>query len=306
MSSRLPPLSALRVFEAAARRCSFARAAAEIHLTPSAISHQVKALEQFLGVRLFARSGRTPMQLTREGALLFERTTSALDMLRQATELLRSGACDRLTVSVLPSFAARWLMPRIGRFVDLHPDLDLSIRSTTAHADFQRDEIDLAIRFGGGRWSNQHAELLLHDTLFPVCSPRLLRGKPLRRIADLVRLPWLESDPEGWERWFAAAGTPLPPDKRRLDFGDASLTLQAAIDGSGVALTRQSIVERELASGSVVRLLPKISVASQYSYYLVRPAKAPPKPHIAAFCDWLKDEAQTPRDSAQKRRRSVS
>ncbi|HEX7915493.1 transcriptional regulator GcvA [Rudaea sp.] len=302
MDAKLPPLNALRTFEAAARQRNFSRAAEEIHLTPSAVSHQVKALERFLGVRLFMRNGRKQMSLTREGALLFERTASAMNLLREAAELLRQGTRNRLTISVLPSFAARWLLPRIGRFVDRHPGLDLSVRSTTTHADFVRDDVDLAIRFGAGHWPNQHAELLMHDILFPVCSPRLLRGKAPRDAGDLARWPWLESDPEGWERWFAAASTELPHTKRRLDFGDASMALQAAIDGSGIAMTRRSLAERELTSGSIVRLLPKIGAASQYSYYIVHPVQATPSANAAAFRDWLKTQVEDAKPLQDSRR----
>ncbi|GAA0714677.1 transcriptional regulator GcvA [Dokdonella soli] len=287
MGAGLPPLTTLRAFEAAARLNSFSRAAEDIHLTPSAISHQIKALEEYLGVRLFVRNGKRQVTLTREGAFLSQHVSAALTSMGEAADALRRGQRNRLTVSVLPSFAARWLMPRIGLFVDRHPGLDLTIRSTTAHADFLRDEVDLAIRFGTGQWPNLQAELFMHDALFPVCSPRLLRGKKARQISDLKDWAWLESDPEGWERWFAAADAALPRGKRRLDFGDASLALQAAIDGSGIALTRQSIAERELASGAVVRLFPAIAAASQYSYYFVWPAKATLTQNGVAFRDWL-------------------
>jgi LysR family transcriptional regulator, glycine cleavage system transcriptional activator len=293
VNAGLPPLSTLRAFEAAARLASFSRAAEEIHLTPSAISHQIRALEESLGVRLFVRSGRRQVALTSEGGFLSERVAAALASLLEAADVLRRAQRNRLTVSVLPSFAARWLMPRIGGFVDQHPGMDLNIRSTTTHADFLRDEVDLAIRFGGGQWPNLRAELFMHDALFPVCSPQLLRGRKPQRVGELKDWSWLESDPEGWERWFAAADTALPRGKRRLDFGDSSLALQAAIDGSGIALTRHSIAERELANGNVVRLFPAISAASQYSYYFVWPAKATLAPNAIAFRDWLLAQARS-------------
>lgn len=301
MSAGLPPLATLRAFEAAARLASFSRAADEIHLTPSAVSHQIKALEESLAVQLFLRNGRRQVSLTREGRFLAECVAAALASLTQAADTLRRGQRNRLTVSVLPSFAARWLMPRIVHFVDRHPGLDLNIRSTTTHADFLRDEVDLAIRFGAGRWPNQCAELFMNDTLYPVCSPALLRRmKKPQHIGDLKDWTWLESDPEGWERWFAAADTPLPRTKRRLDFGDASLALQAAVDGGGIALARHSIAERELANGALVRLFPKIAAASQYSYYFVWPANATLSQNAVAFRDWLLAQIGAPGPALRK------
>ena len=298
----LPPLGTLRAFEAAARLASFTRAAAELHLTPSAVSHRIKALEQQLDVRLFERSGRSLVTLTREGSLLAERVASAFELLAEATAELARARRTMLTVSVLPSFAARWLMPRIGRFLDRQPGLDLNIRSSTAHADFVRDGVDFAIRFGAGHWPEQRADLFMHDVLFPVCSPRLFGARMPASIAELERQPWLESDPEGWARWFAAAGVPMPRRKRRLDFGDASLALQAAIDGTGVAMARRSIAERDLATGALVRLFPRIGAPSQYSYYFVWPERVALSPPALAFRAWLEEEARTAATPPQRKR----
>jgi LysR family glycine cleavage system transcriptional activator len=298
----LPPLGSLRVFEAAARLASFTRAATELHLTPSAISHRIKALEQQLDVRLFERSGRSLVTLTREGGLFAARVAAACALLAEATAELARTRRHMLTVSVLPSFAARWLMPRIGHFLDRQPGLDLNIRSSTTHADFVRDGVDLAIRFGAGHWPEQHAELFMHDVLFPVCSPGLFGARMPASIAELERRPWLESDPEGWERWFAAAGVAMPRRKRRLDFGDASLALQAAIDGSGIAMTRRSIAGRDLASGALVRLFPRIGASSQYSYYFVWPERVALSPPALAFRAWLEEEARAVAAPSQRRR----
>jgi LysR family glycine cleavage system transcriptional activator len=289
----LPPLASLRAFDAAARSGSFSRAAREIHVTPSAVSYQMKALENDLGTKLFVRNGRRDVTLTREGEFLSERVDRALAILREAAETLRRHR-NRLTVSVLPSFAARWLMPRIGRFMDQHPGLDLSVQSTTAHAAFAPDGVDLAIRFGAGHWPNMRSRLIMSDSLFPVCSPALLRDRQPGTPSELAEWTWLEGDPEGWSRWFAAAGADLPNGKRRLDVGDASLALQAAIDGAGIAMTRRSIAERELANGTVVRLLPAISAAAQYSYYFVWPLNVDLSPPAVAFIAWILAEVAGP------------
>jgi LysR family glycine cleavage system transcriptional activator len=298
----LPPLGSLRAFEAAARLASFTRAATELHLTPSAVSHRIKALEQQLDVRLFERSGRSLVTLTREGGLFAARVAAAFALLAEATAELARARRNMLTVSVLPSFAARWLMPRIGRFLDRQPGLDLNIRSSTAHADFVRDGVDLAIRFGAGHWEGQHAELFMHDVLFPVCSPHLFGSRLPMDIGELERQPWLESDPEGWERWFAAAGVPMPRRKRRLDFGDASLALQAAIDGSGIAMARRSIAGRDLATGALVRLFPRVGAPSQYSYYFVRPERVALSPPALAFRAWIEEEARAAATSPRRSR----
>jgi LysR family transcriptional regulator, glycine cleavage system transcriptional activator len=302
MSRSLPPLPALRAFDAAARLGNFSRAAQEIHVTPSAISHQIKSLETFLGQPMFVRNGRRQVILTAEGKFFAERVAAALLSVGQAADQLRHAQRNRLTVSVLPSFAARWLMPRIGRFVDRHAGLELTVRSSTKHTDFLREEVDLAVRFGGGRWPGLQSELFMRDRLFPVVSPKLLRGKKPRRAIDLNDWPWLESDPEGWERWFAAANTPLPKNKRRLDFGDASLTLQVAIDGGGIAMSRASIAGAEVARGSVVRLVPSIEAVSQYSYYFVWPAQATLSQQAQAFRGWLVDEIKAERQKSKPAR----
>ena len=287
MSRRLPPLSTLRAFDAAARLGSFSRAADSINVTPSAVSHQVRSLEQFLGVALFLRDKRRQVSLTSEGRFFAGRLDEALKLIGDAAAALRSKPKNRLAISVLPSFAARWLTPRIGGFLARSPELDFHLRSGTAHADFIQDEIDIAIRFGPGQWVDLQAEWLMHDELFPVASAALLKKSPPRRVSDLQRLPWLQSDPESWERWFAAAGAALPKEKRRLEFGDASLALQAAIDGAGIAMTRRSIAHDELKKGSLVRLFPTVSALSQYSYYFVWPDNATLSQNAMAFREWL-------------------
>ena len=291
MSARLPPLTALRAFEAAARLESFSRAADEIHVTHGAVSHQVKALEEFVGVALFARNGRR-VALTAAGRAFGERVRAALRDIANAAEAIgRRTSENRLTVSMLPSFAARWLMPRLGRFMELHPDIVVNVHASLALADFARDEVDMAIRFGRGGWANVAFEKFMDDERFPVANPRLNGGRLPLRPADLARYTLLSTDDEPWMPWFRATGLKLA-EPRSPNFNDASMMIQAAIDGRGIAFARRSIAEGDLAAGHLVRLFD-ISVPAEESYYLVWP-KGPPSAKVAAFRDWMFSEKDAP------------
>lgn len=289
---RMPPLSALRAFEAAARLESFSRAADEIHVTHGAVSHQVRALEGFLGVALFVRSGRR-VALTADGRYFAERVRAALIQIGEAAaSISRPERANRLRISVLPSFGARWLLPRVGRFMERHPGLDLSIETTTRLADFSRDEADVAIRFGRGNWPNVNAELFMSDEFFPVCSPSFNGGRLPKRPAELMRYPLLlASEGEYWAPWFREAKLDLPEPAQGTAFSDAALMLQAAIDGRGIALARRSIAEADLANGSLVRLFD-IALQSDWSYFLVWPKHSPPSAALDALRAWLHEERQ--------------
>lgn len=290
MAQKLPPLTALRAFEAAARLESFSRAADEIFVTHSAVSHQIKALEEFLGVPLFSRQGRRRVTLTSEGDFFAERVRSALNQVSEAAGwIARRNRTNRLNVSVMPSFAARWLMPRLGRFMELHPGLEVNVQSTQALADFARDEIDMAIRFGKGGWSSVHEELWMEDECFVVCSPRFNRGKLPKRPQDLAKLPLQRTDPGMWTRWFRAAGVDLPEPIGGLEISDGALMLQAAIDGQTIAFTRNSIAANDIAKGNLVRLFD-IALPSERSYFLLWPEQQEPSEVMLKFRDWLYEE----------------
>jgi len=283
----LPPLNSLRAFEAAARLESFSRAAAEVHVTHGAISHQVKTLEEFLGVALFARTGRR-VSLTENGRAFAERVRAALREIGDAADLFRrSDRSNRLTVSMLPSFAARWLMPRLGRFMTKHPEIAVNVHASLKLVDFVRDEVDIAIRFGLGDWPQLETEKFMDDEFFPVASARFNRGRLPRRPAELAKYRLMKSDNEPWAPWFKAAGVrlaePIGPT-----FNDSAMVVQAALDGRGIALVRRTLAEGALASGSLVRLFD-VSVPAQESYYLVRPKGEPPA-RVAAFREWLLKE----------------
>ena len=210
MDLRLPPMQALRAFEAAASTGSLTRAAEALHLTHGAISHQIKALEADLGVRLVERAGRG-IRLTDEGQRFANRVRTAFAELADAVREMTDHANPRqLRVSVIPSFAARWLLPRMGRFLAAHPDIDLDVRANLALADFHREDTDVAIRYGFGDWPGLVAEHLFDEIFFPVCSPRYANGKLPARPADLAHHLLLRSDSEFWKPWFEAAGLDWP------------------------------------------------------------------------------------------------
>ncbi len=289
MASRLPAMQALRAFEAAARTRSFSRAAESMHLTHGAISHQIKTLEADIGVRLFERAGRG-IRLTDEGERLALRVRTALADLESAVREVSALRNRRqLRVSVAPSFAARWLLPRIGRFLAAHPDIDLDVRATISLADFRRDDDDVAIRFGGGTWPGAAAELLFDEFYTPVCSPRLKSGRLPATPADLAGHTLLRSADELWRPWFEAAGLDWLEPVRGPVFSDASHMLQAAADGQGIALARISLLGNDVRNGVLVRLFP-IIVPAAFRTYLVYPPRLADSPKLASFRAWLYDE----------------
>jgi LysR family glycine cleavage system transcriptional activator len=293
MTVQLPPLSALRAFEAAARLESFSRAGDEIHVTHGAVSHQIKALEGFLDVTLFVRQSRRVV-LTSEGRYFADRVRSALNQISEAAaSLKRQTRPNRLTISVLPSFASRWLMPRIGRFMALHPGLEVQVEATASLANFARDGIDVAVRFGRGPWPGVHAEWFMDDVYIMVCSPKLNRGRLPKRPQDLARFPLLRTLREEWELWCKAAGIDLPPPTGGVEFDDAAMMLHQVVEGHGISLARRSIAEGDIARGTLVQLFD-VTIPSQHSYYLVWPEHTAPSEKILAFQDWLLQEKSRP------------
>jgi len=290
MARPLPPLSALRPFEAAARLESFSRAAEELHITHGAVSHQVRALEEHLGVALFARHGKR-VSLTAAGRTFGERVRAALREIAQAADALRARREDRLTVSVLPSFASRWLMPRLIRFMDANPKIEVNVIASTALADFADDEVDIAIRFGKGPWPPHHCEEFLEDEYFPVASPKGRRGKLPRTPHELLRMGIIREDRDCWAAWFEKAGVPIEEaiTARGPIFNDSTFALQAAARGEGIALARRSIVAEDLERGALKRLFD-ISIPSPERYWFVSPRDTAQMPKVQAFRKWVKAE----------------
>ena len=293
MSRRLPPLNALRAFEAAARHLSFTRAAQELHVTQTAISHQIKGLEERLGVRLFRRLPRG-LLLTEEAQRLLPPVRDAFDQIAAAVERLSAGGSGaRLTVSVLPPFAAKWLVPRLGRFRAAHPDLDLRIGATSELVDFARDDVDVGIRMGRGIYPGLRVERLFGESLVPVCSPELRAGPhPLLRPRDLRHHVLLHDDDHAdWELWLRLAGVSGVPPRRGPVFTDSALVVQAAAEGQGVALARRVLAAGDLAAGRLIQPFD-VSIPHDLAYYLVCPEATAEQPKIAAFRSWLLAEAQ--------------
>jgi LysR family glycine cleavage system transcriptional activator len=288
----LPPLNGLRAFEAAARHLSFARAAAELHVTPAAVSHQVKALEARLGVALFRRRNREVL-LTDMGQALLPGVRDGFDRLAAAVQRVQNReAAGALQVSVLPSLAARWLVPRLSRFHARHPEIDLRLSATQNLVDFTREEFDAAIRHGRGDWPGLRADLLLRDEFFPVCSPLLRDGAtPLRTPDDLRRHILLhDSAREDWRLWLTAAGVEGIDLKRGPSFNDGSLLVQAVVAGQGVAVGRRALVAGELAAGRLIRPFEFVLPVDR-AYYFVCPVGSADRPKIKALRAWLLAEA---------------
>jgi LysR family glycine cleavage system transcriptional activator len=301
MSDALPPLNALRAFSAAARHLSFTRAAQELHVTQTAVSHQMRILEQHLGLPLFVRLPRR-LTLTPEGQAYARELGHVFERVAQATAALRADpGREQLSLTTTQSVAARWLTPRLGRFIAGHPDTDLRLIATERFVDFAREPVDVGIRFGYGRYAGLRSEKVMDDELFPVCSPALLgggsaraAGRRTRRALDLRRCVLLHDDSaDGWRRWLrASAGVGIGAGVdvgRGHTFTDANLTLQAAADGHGVALGRRVLVARDLASGLLVRPFAQ-SVPCEQAYYLVTSEHAADQPKVRRFRAWLLDE----------------
>lgn len=286
---RLPPLRSLRVLEAAVRHQNYSRAATELNLTHGAVSHQIHALEAALGLRLLERAGRQ-MRATDPGRQLAQDVRNALDMLAGAVERLRGqDGMNSLTVSVLPSFAAAWLVTRLGGFLERHPGIELRLESTPGIADFRNDGVDVAIRYGAGDYPGLISEKLFDDELFPTLSPTLLRSARLRTPADLARVPLLRIRQQPWAPWFAAVGIDLAEPRRGPVFNDSELALQAAIQGQGVALARGSLTALKLRSGVLVAPF-KQRIASPATCHLVYPPQHARKPSLLLFREWLIEE----------------
>jgi LysR family glycine cleavage system transcriptional activator len=292
----LPPIHALRAFEAAGRLGSFSRAAEELFVTPAAISHQVRALEEFFGVELFRRTTRR-VTLTEEGRLALTYFRDGFEQLGRGIDYLRQrDARHTLTISTTPSFAAKWLLPRLDQFSRAYPDLDIRLSASTRLADFHLEPFDAAIRFGAGRYADLKSDRLFGEFLSPMASPKLIQRR-VRTPADLMDLPLLHDDSvqmtgvqPGWREWFATAGILKSAPVRGPHFDDGNLLLQAAVAGRGVALGRCVLAASELESGSLVMPFGQ-TLALNVGYWLVYPPGRIEREAFIAFRDWLLKEA---------------
>lgn len=295
----LPPLQSLRAFEAAARHLSYTRAAEELHLTHGAISHHIARLERDLdGVRLFVRDGHR-MLLTDAGQMLLLEMREPLRALAMAFDSARLRSRNTkqatvLNVSVLPGFAARWLLPRLAGFQEKYPDIDIAVRPTASIATLDtRDGVDIAVRYGPGRWPGLESRLLMKSYVSPVCSPSLTDAVRIRAPDELRKLVLLRSPRQKWRTWFAAAGLDVDEPTRGPIYDDAGLLLQAAVAGQGVALGRLALAAEDLAAGRLIAPF-EIKVEDEYDWHLVwREPLRCDRDAFDVFRAWLFDEARS-------------
>ena len=292
MKRSLPPLNGLRAFEAAARHMSFTDAAEELSVTQAAISHQVKLLEDQLGQPLFRRLTRR-LLLTDAGQLLWPGVRDGFDRLAEAVQKVQTrGDSGVLTLSLTVSFAARWLVPRLGRFLKAHPEIDVKLTTTDRLIDFAREDVDAAIRYGHGDWPGLDSWKVIHPVYTPLLNPKLAAGETLAQPSDLQRLPLLleADDTLDWRAWFKAAGCAWRPGRRMVEFDTTQMAVQAAMEGLGVALGPPEYFAEELESGRLIQPFD-IYIETDDAYHLVSPTGRAEEPKIAAFRGWILGEA---------------
>src|SRR6187551_1246649 len=293
----LPSLHSLQVFDAAEQRLSFTAAARDLYVTQPVVGHQIRSLETELGTALFRRMPRR-LALTDAGQAWASELRQIFARLEQANQRLRQRARSVrpvVALSTLPSFGTRWLVPRLGRFLTLQPDVEVRVSATESLVDFELEAIDLCIRFGSGRYPKLFKEKLADDTWLAVCSPAFSSRHELKSAADLERCSLLQdSHLEAWPRWFAAQRKHPPKQPRYTQLTDSSMVVEAALQGQGVALARRSLSLDELALGRLVLPFPKVApLPTGLAYYLVGPRENFKRPEIAAFRSWIRQEARS-------------
>lgn len=295
----LPPFLALRVFEAAARLESFSRAADELDISPGAVSQHIKALEEFSGQPLFRRLGRS-VELTDAGRAAFVHAGSVLSEMLQAGRAMRTATRGRrVSISTPPSFASKWLIPRLGAFQDAHPEVEVRLSADMTLTDFSSSDIDMAVRYGPGAYENLHTERLMAESVVVVCSPRFAEQiGPLKSASDLTGLALIHDDaPErdpscpSWKMWFAARGHRRADVERGLRFNQSSLAIEAAVEGKGMVLAKRQLAQRDLNEGRLVAPLAEEEAAPvAFAYWLVWPRGRRFEPSQMAFLTWLREQ----------------
>ena len=289
----------MRAFEAAARHLSFTLAAHELHVTQAAVSHQIKSLEDHLGMPVFKRLNRA-LVLTSAGQALFPAVSEALDIMASAVDRLHNqDQSGELTITTMDSFAATWLVPKLGRFRKSNPDIDVRITTTDTSVDFARVNVDMAIRYGAGDWPGLSVERLMTEEVFPVCAPSLLQsGPPLCCPKDLKNHTLLHDDLRvDWRMWLMASGEDNVDAGKGPGYQHSNLVLLAAEQGDGVALARSVLVQDALAAGRLVKPFD-VTMPTEYAYYMVCPHENLDRPKVKAFRQWLIHEARA-LDNAQ-------
>ena len=288
---RMPPLNGLRTFEAAARHLSFKAAAVELGVTQTAVSHQIRRLEEHFGKDLFIRHNRQ-LELTEEAELYMLVLRDAFDRIREGTRRLTETADDNvLTVTTITSFAVQWLVPRLTSFQKLHPEIDVRITTSLSIVDYAEMGIDAGIRFGKGDWPGMRSDRMMSESYFPVCSPELLKGdNALKSPQDLVNhtLLHLDAMPDAWSLWLTAAGVDHPDPTAGPKFEILMMSTRAAMDGMGVAIVSEAMSEDDLASERLVRPFD-FSLPTEAAYYFVAPEATADLPKVRLFREWLMD-----------------
>ena len=292
MRTDLPPLSALVAFETVARRLSFARAAEELHLTPSAVSHQIAKLEQFLGFLLFERNPRG-IVLSDAGESYLGRVAAALGAIGNATNDIRKGVRNTLYVHSSTSIASLWLMPRLGKFVRAFPDISLSLSASPVHSDFALGHVDVDIRYGIPEWPNLVVEPIFEEHILPLASPDLLARQPVHVPSDLLQRPLIQSTVSlvQWPAWFASRSIIGVPERFAFRFDRASMSLEAAVQGLGIALESDRIASQHIEAG---RLRPVFHTAWSLpikAHFMVYPARHAQRAEVSQFVSWMREQA---------------
>ena len=285
---RLPPLAALRVFECVSRHMSFTEAARELSVTQGAVSHQIRALEDWLGFELFQREGRA-LRLSRGARAYADTIAGALQQIAAQTDALRQARSHQvLTVRGYTTFLVRWLIPRLPAFQAAHPDVEIRLEASADPVDFKRDQADVAVLYGSGTWPDLKADLLFSDELVPVCSPQLTGKSRKMSAAKLLGLPLLHLNVRrrDWPDWIEMVGLTREADRRDMRFEDLSIVYQCAIDGLGVAMGQRKYLADEIANGRLVVPIDE-PLTRDAGYYLVCPKESAGDPKVERFRAWL-------------------
>lgn len=288
----LPPITNLQAFEAVARRRSFAVAATELHLTASAVSHQIARLEDFLGVRLFERSAHG-VRLSPAGERYLSRVGGAIAALANATDDLRQGLSNSLYVHCAPSLASLWLMPRLHEFANAHPEITLNLSAAHTHSDFALGQADVDIRYGVPNWPDLVVEPLFEERILPLASPAYIRDRRLRRVEQLLEVPLIQSNVSvvQWSDWFSAFTDKRAPDRFSVRFDRAQMSLDAASQGLGVALESATMAGKHVKEGKLRAVFGTDKAIKVKAHFAVYPARHGKRAPVEAFLAWVHGEA---------------
>lgn len=301
MKRALLPLNALRAFDAAARHLSFKKAAEEISVTPAAISQQIRTLEEYLDIQLFIRD-RQYLRLTKHAELALPTLEEAFEKFEKTIDILTESDKDNdLRLSISPSFASKWLIPRLGSFHDRHEEIAVRVSASMEVINFKNTDFDLAVRYGRGNYPGLYVEELMKEEIFPVCAPDLITGdNSIKTYEDLRNVTLIHDDSSledescpKWDMWLKAIGITLPNDSKRVHFNTTQLTIEAALAGRGVALAKRTIAKGDLENGRLIRLFDR-AMPIDFAYYIVCPESRREIPKVKAFINWLREEAKGP------------